>query len=121
MPGRVLLLLDNHHGPDRRTVWLSSLTRAAGLDLRVVAWDRRGLEAPPVDYPCEPGEEVVRLRVPAPPGGGRRSLAAVARFNGHVVRRRAELLDDIDAVVAVDVYLLPLGVALATLARVPLL
>jgi hypothetical protein len=41
----VVMLLDNHHGVDRRIRMESSLLLAAGADVRVIAWDRRPIGA----------------------------------------------------------------------------
>ena len=108
---RVTMLLDNHYGPDRRVERETELLAGAGHDVDVVAWDRRDGGV---------GEEVVRtpwatvrrLSVPAPPGGGRRSLAAVARFSRRVWAERDRLVRG-DVVYVHDIYLLPLGAALA--------
>jgi hypothetical protein len=115
----VVLLLDNHHGPDRRAAWVSSAIRATGARMRVVAWDRRAAPAPVAPPP--PGEEVVRIRVPAAWGAGRGTLAALARFSVRAVAHRRALLAGADALMAGDVYLLPLARVLATVARVPLI
>jgi hypothetical protein len=118
VPPRVVLLIDNHHGPDRRTEWLSGAVRAAGASVRVVAWDRR-VDREPLPPP-PPGEEVVRIPAPAPWGSGRGTVAALGRFSRQAFARRSELLAGADALLAPDVYLLPLGRALAAAARVPL-
>jgi hypothetical protein len=116
---RVVLLLDNHHGPDRRAAWVSSALRAAGAAVRIVAWDRRPA---PGHVPLPPpGEEVVRLRVPAAWGAGRGTVTALSRFSVRAFAHRRRLLEGADAVMAGDVYLLPLGRALAAAARLPLI
>jgi glycosyltransferase involved in cell wall biosynthesis len=119
VPPRIVLLVDNHHGPDRRAAWVSSAIRAAGATVRVVAWDRR--VTPGSDPPPPAGEDVVRIHVPAQWGAGRGTVAAVGRFSALALRRRRELLAGADAVIAGDIYLLPLGRALAAAARVPLI
>jgi len=116
---RVVLLIDNHHAPDRRAEWVSAGIRGAGAEVRAVAWDRR--IAPEPTPPPPPGEEVVRIHAPAPWGAGRGTLSALGRFSRQAFARRRELLADADAVVAGDLYLLPLGRALAAAARVPLI
>jgi glycosyltransferase involved in cell wall biosynthesis len=119
VPPRIVLLLDNHHGPDRRAEWLSGAIRGLGASVRVVAWDRRPEPAP--TPPPPPGEEVIRIPVPAAWGAGRGTVAAVGRFSKRAFQRRKELLAEADAIVAGDIYLLPLGRALAAAARVPLI
>jgi hypothetical protein len=115
----VVLLIDNHHGPDRRTEWVSGSIRATGADVRVVAWDRR--VAPEPAPPPPPGEEVVRLHAPAPWGSGRGTVQAIGRFSRQAFGRRRELLAGADAIVATDIYLLPLGRAMARSAGVPVI
>jgi hypothetical protein len=118
----VLVLLDNQHGPDRRMSYLAQLLGRDGYDVRVAAWDRRPSEDIAAEVPAPAfGEEVHRISVPAPVGGGSRSLVAVARFGARVFARRKELLRRVSAVIAADIYMLPLGVALARTARVPLI
>lgn len=119
MAPHVVLLLDNHHGPDRRAAWVSSAIRATGATVRVVAWDRRATPAPVPSPP--PGEDVVRVRVPAAWGAGRGTVAALARFSVRALARRRTLLAGADALMAGDVYLLPLARLLAAAARIPLI
>jgi hypothetical protein len=116
---RIILLLDNHHGPDRRAEWVSGAIRAIGGAVRIIAWDRRVM--PETTQPPPPGEEVIRIRVPAPWGAGRGTVEAIGRFSKRAFQRRAELLDGADAVIASDIYLLPLGSALAGAAGLPLM
>lgn len=100
-----MLLVDNAHAPDRRTVWISSILRRAGAHVRVVAWDRR-VEPPALPDPQPPyGEEVVRIAAPAAWGAGRGTVAAMTRFWARVVGRRAELITGADALIAADLYL----------------
>jgi glycosyltransferase involved in cell wall biosynthesis len=114
------MLLDNHYGPDPRVEFELDLLREADTPVRVIAWDRRadGGVSPSVDESV-PGATVVRVPVPAPPGGGRRSLVAMARFGRRVWRDRSELLRDVSTLVVHDVYLLPLGWLLAQRERIP--
>jgi hypothetical protein len=116
---RVVLLLDNHHGPDRRAAWVSSAIREAGASVRIVAWDRRPAPGPAPPPPA--GEEVVRIRVPAAWGAGRGTVAALARFSARVLAHRRSLLRGADVLMAGDVYLLPLARLLAATARIPLI
>jgi glycosyltransferase involved in cell wall biosynthesis len=106
----VAMLLDNHHGPDFRIEFETGLLAEAGIATRVVAWDRR--PEPSGEEP-ESGAEVVRINVPAPSGGGRRSFLAMLQFGRHVWRRRRELFAGVSLLIVHDVYLLPLGWALA--------
>jgi hypothetical protein len=116
---RIVLLLDNHHGPDRRAEWLSAVVREAGAEVRIVAWDRRvEVAACP---PSPPGEEVIRFHAPAEWGAGRGTLAAIGRFSAWALARRAQLLRGADAVIASDIYLLPLGRAMSAAAGIPLI
>jgi hypothetical protein len=119
VPPRIVLLQDNHHAPDRRAEWLSAGIRAVGATVRVIAWDRRIEPAP--TPPPPPGEEVIRIHAPAAWGAGRGTVAAVSRFSRQAFARRRELLDGVDAIIAADIYLLPLGRAMAAAARVPLI
>ena len=109
------MLLDNHYGPDPRVAFELGLLREAGIPASIIAWDRRpadaALEPPPAD--------VVRVSVPAPSGGGRRSLTAACRFGVQVWRERGHLLDHAGVLIVHDVYLLPLGWALARRLRKP--
>lgn len=117
----VVILLDNHHGPDRRVVWLSSILREAGFATRVVAWDRRQEPRELDPEPVAHGTEVIRIPVPLPWGSGGRTVLAAARFSRRVLGRRAELAGDAHAVIASDVMLLPLGRLLAWRFELPLL
>jgi glycosyltransferase involved in cell wall biosynthesis len=112
---KVVMLLDNHHAPDRRVEFEAQLLRKAGIEVRIVAWDRRDLVA--YAEPAPPG--VVRISMPAPPGGGRRSLAAMLRFAGRVWKRRRELFGGAQLLVVHDIYLLPLGRLLSASCSVP--
>jgi Glycosyl transferase 4-like domain/Glycosyl transferases group 1 len=117
------MLLDNHHGPDRRVDMEVEMLAEAGARVRVVAWDRRPEE--------RPGEaeatgwrgapvELVRVRVPAPAVGGLTSIRRAARFATRVWRSRGRLLEGADALVVHDIYLLPLGWALSLRTGLPL-
>ena len=59
--------------------------------------------------------------MPARWGAGLGTVAAAGRFSKDAFGRRADLLEGADAVIASDLYLLPLGRALATASRVPLI
>ena len=115
--GQVAMLLDNHYGPDPRVAFEAKLLEEAGIVTRVIAWDRRSERSSPGGTPLRP--EVVRIAVPAPSGGGWRSLVAMVRFGVSVWRRRDHLLGDASVIVVHDVHLLPLGWALARRVRLP--
>ncbi len=121
MASHVVLLLDNHHPPDRRAEWVSAVLRGAGVTVRIVAWDRRigPLTGPDREPPS--GEEVVRIASPAAWGAGGGTLAAMMRFWRSAYGRRKELLAGADALIASDIYLLPLGLAMTVNTRLPLL
>ena len=120
MSALIVLLLDNHHAPDRRAEWVSSVLRAAGAKVRIVAWDRRVAPAGP-GSPPPPGEELVRIAAPAAWGAGRGTLTAMLAFWTRVLARRRELLAGAHAVIASDLYLLPLGRALTAGRGLPLI
>lgn len=113
---RVAMLLDNHHGPDFRIEFETALLAGEGMQTRVIAWDRRAV--PTGDEPASDAE-VIRINVPAPSGGGRRSLAAMVEFGRRVWARRDELFDGVSILIVHDVYLLPLGWALSRRLRLP--
>jgi len=119
---RVAMLLDNHHAPDRRVRGEVELLGERGIEVRVLAWDRRagGQVGLIRRSRSDPHEELVRIEVPAPHGDGLNALRQVARFGRHILRERVALLADCAAVVAHDVYLLPLGWLLARRLRIPL-
>lgn len=111
------MLLDNHYGPDPRVGFEAELLEEAGIPTRIIAWDRRPLSRasdPPGEHP-----EIVRVAVPAQSGGGLRSVMGLARFGVRVWRRRKQLFRDGALIVVHDVYLLPLGSALARSVRLP--
>jgi hypothetical protein len=119
----IVMLLDNHHGPDRRVDMEVEMLSEAGMPVRVVAWDRRPPEARAGEAAGQwPGAPVdlIRVPVPAPAVGGLRSIARVASYGARVWRRRRELLAGARVVVAHDLYLLPVGWLLSVAARVPL-
>jgi Glycosyl transferase 4-like domain len=119
----VVMLLDNHHGPDRRVDMEVEMLHAAGADVRVVAWDRRSDERREAgrDEPW-PGEpvELVRIPHPAPAVGGLTSIRRVAALGRRVWRARRRLLFGARVLVVHDLYLLPLGVALSLRTGLPL-
>jgi hypothetical protein len=109
------MLLDNHYGPDPRVAFELELLNEAGLAARVIAWDRRSEEdARPSDDP-----RIIRVHVPAPSGGGRRSLVAALRFGRRVWRARKRWVGDASLLIVHDVYLLPLGWAVARRLGIP--
>lgn len=116
-PPRVAMLLDNHYAPDPRVEFESSLLLDAGANVRLIAWDRR--ESPEGDDLSREGFDVVRINVPAPRGGGRRTAMRMISFARQVWRRRQELLADSDVLVVHDIYLLPLGRLLAARCHLP--
>jgi glycosyltransferase involved in cell wall biosynthesis len=113
----VVMLLDNHYGPDPRVAFEAELLHEAGIHTRIIAWDRR-LEGE-ADDPRVLHHKIIRIAVPAPRGGGRRSLLAVARFGIRVWRRRRQLLGASSLLIVHDIYLLPLGWLLAHRLRMP--
>lgn len=119
---RASMLLDNHHGPDRRVEMECKLLDQAGIMVRVVAWDRR---SDPVDTDSTTSQdshaELVRINIPAPSGGGKRTFIAMLAFARAVWRRRRELIGDADVLLVHDVYLLALAWILSLTMRRPLI
>jgi glycosyltransferase involved in cell wall biosynthesis len=114
---RVVMLLDNHYGPDPRVAFERELLERDGVPTRILAWDRRsGGEVPDPEIA---GTDVVRIAVPAPSGGGWRSFVAVVQFGIRVWRGRRGLLEGASLLIVHDVYLLPLGWLLAHHLRLP--
>jgi glycosyltransferase involved in cell wall biosynthesis len=112
------MLLDNHYGPDPRVAFETGLLQEAGIATRILAWDRRAAgEAE--GHATIHRLEIIRIAVPAPRGGGWRSLVAVLRFGARVWRRHKRLLDGASLLIVHDVYLLPLGWFLARRVRLP--
>jgi hypothetical protein len=107
----VLMLLDNHYGPDPRVAFELELLEEAGISARVVAWDRRSKQQAREQKFSR--SEVIRIAVPAPPGGVRRTLLALFQFAFRVWRERRRLLQGASLLIVHDVYLLPLGRALS--------
>ena len=118
----VVMLLDNHYAPDNRVQMEARLLGQAGHRVSVIAWDRS--VSSHASTPQGPslgayGEQVTRIPVPAPPGGGARTLLRMAEFAWKVLTRRRGLLRDAVVIVVHDVYLLPLGWLLARLESLP--
>jgi glycosyltransferase involved in cell wall biosynthesis len=120
-PLSVAMLVDNHYGPDPRVRYECSLLAAAGASTRVIAWDRRASSGPRVSRTPVGGIDVVRVTAPAPMGGFRPTLRALATFCRVVWRDRRALLGDVDVLVVHDVYLLPLARVLSRSLRLPYL
>lgn len=99
----------------------SKLLDQAGVMVRVVAWDRRS-DSVDVDSISsrESHADLVRINVPAPSGGGKRTFTAMLAFARSVWRRRHELTGDADVLVVHDVYLLALGWVISVAMRRPL-
>lgn len=105
------MLLDNHFGPDPRVAFELELLEQAGIATRILAWDRRSMRE--TSDPEVTRADIVRIEVPAPSGGGWRSFLAMMKFGVRVWRRRQLLLGSAHPLVVHDIYLLPLGWALA--------
>jgi hypothetical protein len=113
------MLLDNEYAPDRRVELEARLLREAGIGVRIVAWDRR--LGRPGEYVVSQIEdvEVVRVKMPAPRGGGWRSLVAMLRFARQVWDDRDRLFAQSDALIVHDIYVLPLGWLISRCLRLP--
>jgi hypothetical protein len=119
----VAMLLDNHHGPDRRIDMEVEMLNEGGLRARVIAWDRREPEAARAASAAAwrgAPLELVRIPVPAPAVGGLASIRRMSVFARKVVRNHRRLLDGAGVLVVHDIYLLPLGVALSIRTGLPL-
>ena len=117
------MLLDNHHGPDPRIQMEAALLNEAGAHVRIVAWDRRSDPAADTSSPPAGGDgalELVRVHVPAPSQGGRRTFAAMGRYYRRVWAQRRRLVADADVLIVHDFYLLLLGFCLSYALRLPL-
>jgi glycosyltransferase involved in cell wall biosynthesis len=112
----VSMLLDNHYGPDARVAFEVRLLAEAGISTRIVAWDRR---TRPVADEGATNDALTRLSVPAPSGGGWRTLIALLRFRRKAWRARRALFGGSAILWVHDIYLLPLGWALARNLRLP--
>lgn len=111
----VAMLLDNHYGPDPRVRLETRLLINAGFRVRVIAWDRREHAC---DERLEVDEmEVVRLAVPAPPRGGRRTIVKAIIFGLRIFRERRRLLSEAAVFVVHDLYLLPVSYLLSRVLR----
>jgi glycosyltransferase involved in cell wall biosynthesis len=117
--GSVVMLLDNHFGPDLRVLREVELLAASGLDVTILAWDRR-VERKPISVQLPPRVQVMRVHVPAPPGRGVRTAGPLFRFSTRVLRRHLQVLREAAVIVVHDIYLLPLVALLCRLLRVPL-
>jgi hypothetical protein len=111
------MLLDNYFGPDPRVAFESRLLEDARISTRIIAWDRRP-QSEVNDGPSPP-PQVVRVAVPTRSGGGWRAVLGLARFGARVWRRREQLLGGASLIMVHDIYLLPLGWALARRVRLP--
>jgi glycosyltransferase involved in cell wall biosynthesis len=118
-PSRIVMLLDNHFGPDRRVLREVELLAATGQPVTIIAWDRR-TEAGPISASLPTKVEVIRVHAPARPGAGARTLRALAHFYGRIIREHRGLLRRAALLVVHDLYLLPLGVFLRRLLGVRL-
>jgi hypothetical protein len=118
--GQIVMLLDNHYGPDRRVHREIELLADAEVGTTILGWDRR---ARPADsQPTLPADaRLVRVHVPAPPGGGLRTLRSLVRFAARVSLEHGRELAEADVLVVHDIYLLPLAVALQLRYRKPLI
>ena len=114
----VSMLLDNHYGPEARVAFEIGLLRDAGISAKIVAWDRR---ANPAQTSGGLNDDLVRFAVPAPSGGGWHTLLALARFGARVWRNRRALFGGTSLLMVHDIYLLPLGWALARDLDLPLI
>jgi glycosyltransferase involved in cell wall biosynthesis len=116
------MLLDNHYGPDPRVAFEAELLSDAGISTSILAWDRRSAsDVEDRDLSSLARPKVTRVRVPAPSGGGWRSLKAVVRFGRCVWRAHAPAFKGASLIIVHDVYLLPLGWALGRRLRIPFL
>lgn len=119
---QVVMLLDNHYAPDRRVEYERQILTAAGLSVRIVAWDRRPAGREVGSTPTRGDDpDVVRIPVSAPPGGGVSTLRAMLSFAWAVWRHRRTLLSNADVLVVHDIYLLPVAAALSLVQRTPLI
>lgn len=117
--GVVVMLLDNHYGPDRRVENEMSVLTEGGIAVRIAAWERRqGGNSETVEISSK--ATLVRIAEPNPPRGGMKSIVRLLSWCSKVWMKRKELLRDARTLVVHDVYLLPLGYLLSTVARVPL-
>ena len=112
---RVLMLLVNACNPDWRVLKEATTLVAAGASVTILAWDREGGVQP---SEVRDGVVIERIHIPRP----HRSLAGKMVSSGRVWRafwQRARALT-FDTVHAHDFTMLPIGVAIATRRRVPL-
>lgn len=115
----VVMLLDNHFGPDLRVQREVELLAGSGMDVTILAWDRR-IDPKQISVPLPSGVRVIRVHVPAPPGGGVRTVRALLRFITRTLWRHSHVFRGAAVIVVHDIYLLPLGTLLRRLFRVPL-
>lgn len=120
----VAMLLDNHYGPDPRVEMEAHLLREAGCRVSIIAWDRRASaqNGGPFSQLCgEHGENILRIPVPAPPGGGIRTFVRMGKFAWTVLSHRRRLLRGATILMVHDIYLLPLARLLARLQSLPMI
>jgi glycosyltransferase involved in cell wall biosynthesis len=111
---RVLMLLDNPCNPDWRVTKEAEALVAAGASVTILAWDRHGDAQ---SHEARDGIAIERIHVSRPD-----SVTGKVLSSGRVWRafwRRARALR-FDVVHAHDFTTLPIGVAIATRRRVPL-
>ena len=104
----VLMLLDNHYAPDRRVEAEANVLLDAGVEVSIIAWDRRfnadDHHAGAADRP-----QVRRVAVPCRPSGGLHSFRRLLAFYRRVIRDYRRLVAAADVLVCHDVYLMPFG------------
>jgi glycosyltransferase involved in cell wall biosynthesis len=115
----VVMLLDNHFGPDLRVQREVELLAGSGMEVTILAWDRR-IDPKPVSVQLPSGVRVIRVHVPAAPGGGVRTVKALLRFSTRTLWRHSYVVREAAVIVVHDIYLLPLGALLRRLFRVRL-
>src|SRR5688500_8734046 len=112
---RILMLLDNSCSPDPRVEREATALATAGAHVSILCWDRDG-SAPLLE--THRGYEIERIVIPAKRQLGLRQLANLCRFYSEAWRRLQDR--QFHVVHAHDLLMLPLGVAVARRAAVPL-